>query len=334
MLFRSEEGAEVVFSTTLLSEVLETRKGVLTGDAMMDARFSGASSVQDGNLRSAIGVPFVVGGQVRGLIFLGTVDSVDVFTEPDLDVLLAIAAEAEIAIERAERDQRIEDNLLTRAHLSRFFSPALVEQASIGQINPFLPSSHEVTVLFARVRGFAQAANAYSPEQVMATLSEHFDAMMDIVFMHGGVCDKFIGDGLMALWNVPVAKSGSASRALRAGLEMVARVEEMNVARKEQGLSALHISVALHTGPVVFGEIGAARRQEFTAIGDTVDAAARLCDQVGPAQVVATESTLKSAGDSFETSEVARTEKRSRWPFGAGAKPEEIPARTVITERE
>ena len=300
---RRGEQSDVVISETLLQEVLATRQGVLTGDAQADERFRRSESVVSAGMRSAMGVPIEVDGEVRGLLFLATRARMDVFSEQDLQLLMAIAGQAALTLQNASLSRRITAETASRAHLARFLSPALVEQAARGVVN--LGGGGEIqeaTILFADIRGFTEMSEAHSPKAVVSMLNEHFEEMVEIVFAHGGVLDKFIGDALMAIWGVPLSRQDDPSRAVRAALEMMERVNAANVRREAAGRVPLRIGIGINTGPVVFGAIGSTRRLEFTAIGDAVNIASRLCGRAEPQQVVASESTIKGTFGGFLTS--------------------------------
>ncbi len=293
---RSTASGELVISETLVREVIETRQGVLTGDAMADARFSRAQSVVSAGLRSAMGVPLLVNEQVRGVLVLDTRGRIDVFSDQHLQMLMAIAAQASVSLENAELTRRIAAESATRAHLARFLSPSLVELAASGQLS--LAEDGEVqqaTVLFADIRGFTSLSESMPPGEVVSMLNEHFEHLVDVVFAHGGVLDKFSGDALMALWGVPLKREDDAAHALRAALEMMERLDRLNELRIREGKTPLQMGIGINTGPVVFGAMGSTRRLEFTAIGDAVNTAARLSDLAAPMQIVAAQATLDAA---------------------------------------
>src|SRR6266542_4285463 len=100
--------------------------------------------------------------------------------------------------------------------------------------------------------------------------------MTDIIFAHGGTLDKFLGDGMMALFGAPTTTPDDASNALNAAVAMQRRVLSINWELEEEGLPSLGVGMGLHTGEVTVGYIGSERRSEYTAIGDAVNTASRL----------------------------------------------------------
>ncbi len=135
----------------------------------------------------------------------------------------------------------------------------------------------EITVLFSDIRGFTTLSEQVEPAAMVAQLNEYFEAMVDVVTEHDGAVDKFLGDGLMAIFGAPVRCEAHAERASAAALAMVDRLELVNADRARRGLAPLRIGIGLHTGRAVVGNVGSPPfRVDFTAIGDTVNLTARL----------------------------------------------------------
>lgn len=123
--------------------------------------------------------------------------------------------------------------------------------------------------------------------------------MVEVVFQHNGVLDKFLGDGLMAVWGTPVRAPDDAAQAVRAAHEMREVLDTVvNPARAERGEAPLRAGYGIATGMVIAGAMGAKRRQDFTVIGDTVNLSSRLCGEARPGQVLVCEMTERSAATS------------------------------------
>lgn len=298
---RSKAGAKSVsVSETLLKEIIQTRQGVLASDPKADERFRSAESVVLTGLRSAIGAPVVVGKEVRAVLVLNTRERPEVFTRQDLDLLVAVAAQAAASVEAADSARQIAADTAHRAHLSRYLSPALVEQVTSGVLAlPSAGDAYEVTLLFADIRGFTELAEKLGPRDVVALLNDHFAQMAEIVFFHGGMLDKFVGDAVMAVWGIPQRAPVAPTKALRAALEMQQRVGDMNALRAAAGKPQFEIGIGVHTGWVIFGAMGSARRQDYTILGDTVATASKLCAAAAPGQILASEVALGAAQNAF-----------------------------------
>ncbi|MCP4917904.1 MAG: HAMP domain-containing protein [Proteobacteria bacterium] len=144
---------------------------------------------------------------------------------------------------------------------------------------PVEPRRMAAVVLFSDVRGFTSLSERLEPEQVVRLLNRTFGRLAPIVSEHGGVVDKFLGDGMMAVWGVPEPGEQLEAAAVAAGLEMLAAVEELNAELASQDLPALSLGIGINAGPVVAGPVGSSDRKEYTVIGDTVNTAQRAESQ-------------------------------------------------------
>lgn len=303
---KEDEKAEVVVSDTVLKRVAETRSAVLTADAILDSRFSSSESIVAQGIRSAMAVPLISKGVLRGVLFCDTRERTNAFSEKDLKVLSGIASQAAIALENAELAQKIEKEAIARAELSRFLAPAVAEAVVSGKVELLrVGRLAEVTVIFADIRGFTSMAEAESPQDTVAMLNLFFTAMANLIFKHEGNLDKFIGDCVMATWGPPITHPDDASRALRCALEMLDAINEMNAQREAQGKKPIEVGIGVNTGQAVVGYIGSSDRHEFTAIGDSVNTSSRLCGLAKGGEILASEATIRRAGPGFRVEPVS-----------------------------
>ena len=290
---------KVLVSDTLLAQVQLTKEGVLTSDAISDARFQASHSIIALGVRSAMAVPLLStgGDEVKGIMFLDSRERIAAFTTKDLEVLSAIAAQASVALENSEYARALEHEATQRAQLARFLSPALVEQAARGSIELSKGGAlTEVTILFSDIRGFTSISEKLPAQEVVRMLNDYFELMVDILFEHNGILDKFIGDAIMGLWGAPVKRPDDATNAVRAAVKMQRRVAEWNEERVGQGKVPIRIGVGLHTGQVVVGNMGSSKALSYTAIGDGVNLASRLCGVAREDMVVISEECAVRAG--------------------------------------
>jgi adenylate cyclase len=290
---------KVLVSDTLLAQVQLTKEGVLTSDAIADARFQASHSIIALGVRSAMAVPLLSssGDEVKGIMFLDSRERIAAFTTKDLEVLSAIAAQASVALENSEYARALEHEATQRAQLARFLSPALVEQAARGSIELSKGGAlTEVTILFSDIRGFTSISEKLPAQEVVRMLNDYFELMVDILFEHNGILDKFIGDAIMGLWGAPVKRADDATNAVRAAVKMQKRVAEWNEERVAQDKVPIRIGIGLHTGQVVVGNMGSSKALSYTAIGDGVNLASRLCGVAREDMVVISEECALRAG--------------------------------------
>jgi adenylate cyclase len=162
-----------------------------------------------------------------------------------------------------------------RANLARYFSPNVVKELS-GNDEPLTRvRTQDVAVLFADIVGFTAYADGRDPREVIGTLRQFHERMEREVFRHGGTLDKYLGDGLMATFGTPFTGDSDALNALRCARGMIASIAELNKERSHRNEPPIELSVGLHYGQVVLGDIGL-NQLEFAVIGTTVNAASRL----------------------------------------------------------
>ncbi len=198
-------------------------------------------------------------------------------------------------------EKRVVEETRIRSDLSRYLSAELVDGIVNREIELKLGGERrEITVVFADVVAFTPLTEKHDPEQVVAVLNELFTFMTEIVFRHGGIVDKFMGDCIMAVFGVPRPQEDTPLRAVRAAEEMMRWLETGNVRwRKELG-SELQLGIGINTGQAIAGNIGSERRMEYTVIGNVVNVAARLESIARPGQVLMTEETFERVADEFE----------------------------------
>ena len=161
--------------------------------------------------------------------------------------------------------------------LSRFFSPAVLKEVIRARRDVNLGSSRRlVTVLFCDIRGFTPLSERLQPEEVAELLGEYLTDLTAVVFKHGGTVDKYVGDCIMALYNVPIEHPDHAKQAVRTAIEIQEHTRALSEKwRARVGVDILN-GVGISTGEAVVGTLGSRQRLEYTAIGDTVNLAARL----------------------------------------------------------
>lgn len=133
-----------------------------------------------------------------------------------------------------------------------------------------------VAVLFSDLRGFTTYAESLDPEDIVEQLNAYMSVMVDTITQHQGIVDKFMGDGIMAVFGAPIPNEDDADQAIQCAIAMMQAIEEHNQERETGGLPKLRHGIGVHYGPVIAGNVGTAQRAAYTVIGDTVNLASRL----------------------------------------------------------
>ena len=161
----------------------------------------------------------------------------------------------------------------------------------------------EVSVLFADIRNFTSRSENIPPEKLVLMLNRYFEAMVKAIQRNGGMIDKFIGDGIMALLGAPLADKDAPLHAVKAALDMMTALEQLNRDFVEEGLEPIGIGVGVHSGPVVIGNVGSSERMEYTAIGDVVNTASRIesLTRKFDADILISADTFRLVGEAVRT---------------------------------
>jgi class 3 adenylate cyclase len=170
------------------------------------------------------------------------------------------------------------DGLQERDHVKEVFGRYIATQVSDkilkGQVN-LGGESKRISILFSDIRNFTGMSETLTPQQVVTFLNDYFSEMVDAVFENGGILDKFIGDGLMAVFGA-LDEGDHEQRAVRTALRMKALLGKINGARGMHGLAPIAIGIGIHTDEVIVGNIGSRKRLEYTVVGDGVNTSSRL----------------------------------------------------------
>jgi adenylate cyclase len=294
---------KLAVSRTITQRVMTERVAILSQDAKTDEQFQGAESIVSQGVRSTICAPLITQSGIHGVIYADRLDPFAAFRPDHLDLISAVAAQAAVTVETVKAHKRLAREEVARANYSRFMPEYVVKQL-LENPNSFRlgGANQTITILFADIRGFTTFAEGEKPENVVGLLNQYFSAMTEIIFEHGGTLDKYIGDGLMALFGAPTATPYDASNAVNAAVAMQRRLLTLNPELLEQGLSQIALGIGLHTGEATVGYIGSERRSEYTAIGDAVNLASRLESNAVGGQILISEATANAAGDIFPLS--------------------------------
>jgi class 3 adenylate cyclase len=190
--------------------------------------------------------------------------------------LAAIGITTSLALKNLSARERLEGAERARANLARFFSPQLVDEL-VDLDTPFSIARYQpATVLFVDMIGFTAYCSGMSPAAVIEILRDMQSLLSESVFAYHGIIDKFLGDGLMAVFGPPIPSSLDASNAALCALDILQKIDRWNERCHRSGDAAIRVAIGIHHGDVVQGDIGSDKRLELTVVGDTVNIASRV----------------------------------------------------------
>lgn len=255
-----------------------------------------------GSIGTAILGSLIISGLIGGSVYLFLQDGLLIDPiYPSVTTILVFAASTALLYFLTEREKRF-----VRQAFSQYLSPDLVTQlekapeqlALGGEIRP-------MTILFMDIRGFTPISEQLTPEELVSFLNTLLSPLSDAIQAEGGTIDKYIGDSIMAFWNAPLPVPDHAEKACRAGLAMLKVVDRLNAEDafgfKARGLKAqsVQIGIGLNSGEACVGNMGSARRFNYSVIGDAVNVASRIessCKAVGAELLVSQETRDAAPG--------------------------------------
>lgn len=201
-----------------------------------------------------------------------------------------------------------------RSNLARYFPPETVNVLAQNDEALSVEREQSVAVLFADIVGFSRYAEGRPPSDVIQLLREVHGILEAEVFAHGGTLDKFIGDGMMATFGTPHPGPEDARNAIACIDAILAAMEAYNDTRAERGEPPVQISLGLHFGPVVVGDIGSERRLELAVLGDTVNVASRLESMTRDqgCQAIVSDEVVKAVADADRGKSTTRLKDAGR----------------------
>lgn len=210
----------------------------------------------------------------------------------------------EVATAMNQMVQGLKERERLKSSFARYVSSYMLEKILQSESGLRLEGERrKVTILFSDIRHFTAISEKLPPEKVVSILNEYFDQMLEAIFSHQGTLDKFMGDGLMVEFGAPLDDPEQEKNAILCALDMQKKLQKLCEKWERQGKIALEMGIGIHTGMAIVGNIGSEERMQYTAVGDTVNVAARL-EQVTKAlnqQIIISEETYKGLGGAFST---------------------------------
>lgn len=183
-----------------------------------------------------------------------------------------------------------------RGVLDKVVSPEIADELLKGEV-VLGGENRELSTLFADITGFTALTEGMEPQGVITLINECMERLGRVVEQTGGVVDKYVGDEVMAIFGAPVALPDHAMRAVEAASRMNSELTDLNRARTARGEPPLRVSIGVHSGVVVAGNMGSSNRLNYTVLGEGVNLAARLCQLAGPGEVLVSEATWRAVQD-------------------------------------
>ncbi|AFY33700.1 adenylate/guanylate cyclase domain-containing protein [Calothrix sp. PCC 7507] len=284
-------------SRSICQKVFDEKVVIQTADTHKDERFSGEHSILVKGIRSAMAVPLWDENKVVGVLYADACLSSYHWAsegEEELSFFSALANLVASSVQRWLLVEKLKTEEVIRHRLERYHSPAVVQQLiAVGGLpdGRLLPAESEISILFADLVGFTAISERLKPTAIAQLLNNLFEEMLQEVFGYGGTLDKYIGDCIMAFFGAPEPQADHANRATSAAKGMLTRLEKLNT----NGFwrEPLQLRIAINSGKAVVGDVGSSQRVDYTALGATINLAARMEAVCPPGECVISEVTYK-----------------------------------------
>ena len=246
---------------------------VLLENAATEGAFTRDPYIVKSRQKSILGIPIIRQGKLEGVIYLDNRLTAGVFTPDRADILKTLSTQVAISLENASYISEMQE--LNRSY-DRFVPKEflrLLDKESILEVGLGDQTARQMSILFADIRNFTSISESIPADETFALMNNYLTAVSKAIHENGGIIDKFVGDGIMALF------PDDADHALQAAVQMQQRLKDFNARRRQAGEVAIQIGVGLHIGKVILGTVGTDQRLNTTVIGDPVNLAARLEEQ-------------------------------------------------------
>ena len=308
----------------ILQALLFTKKTVSSNDLHKQRNLARYELPWHSKARALAIVPLLVENEIIGSITLRQSGSRE-WTSSEIELAEAVADQAAIAVQQAKlyqttkqqaiqleiEEQKIRklNYYLTESVLKRFLPEAIVNKAATGKLSLDLtPEPRCITVLFCDLVGFTTLSSQLEALTLAEILNEYLEAMSKAVFDRGGTIDKFIGDGVMAMFGAPeeLSRLEQATRAIATARTMYYYLQKLNERWQEKAsqnnlkVPLLKMRCGIHQGKAVVGMFGGRRRKDYTAIGKVVNIAARLQSVTSPGSILISEAVVNSLNSKID----------------------------------
>ncbi len=311
-----DDGAKMAYagipvSRTVIRKVIREQVSLLCVDAMSDASLKNQATFRLGSIRSLMCVPML--GQEQSVLGAIYVDRTEVFgfSDDDVNFLTVVASNVALTLENILAHEKLLHDAEARAAYRRFLPQHVVDQIMADPDSLQLGGINQVvTIMFADIRGFTTLSERKKPQEIVELLNTYFERAAQAIFNHQGSLDKFIGDGIMALFGAPKPSERDPINAVQAAIALQDVVHSVNEDLKSQGIDPISVGIGINTGEVTAGYIGSKLRTDYTVIGDNVNLAARLESNAKPGQILLGENTYRAIQSLLEKDEARLPEEK------------------------
>ncbi len=282
-------------SRSICQKVFAEKIAIQSADTQSDERFSSEQSILFKGILSAMAVPLWDENNVIGVLYADASLSSSHWEsegEEELSFFSALANIVASSVQRSLLVEKLRNEEVIRHRLERYHSPAVVQQLIAVGGSPdgrLAPTENEISILFADVVGFTAISERLTPREIAQLLNNLFEEMLKEVFMYSGTLDKYIGDCIMAFFGAPDPDPGHADRAVASAKGMLTRLQSLNAHNFWQ--EPLQLRIAINSGKAVVGDVGSSQRVDYTALGATINLAARMEGICSPGECVISEVT-------------------------------------------
>jgi len=297
---------ELGFARSIAQQAIEQRSAVIVQDAQSDPSVGKSAILL--HIHAAMCVPVMSSDQILALIYVfKNRPKARPFDQRDLQLAIAIGHQAALTIQRMQLLERVRHEELVSKLLQRFLSPqeaeyVLKDYLETGQLPDM--EEHNLTILAADIRDSTKLAERLGSRRFGKLLGNYYREMSDIVFKHGGMLNKYLGDGLMAIFGMPHHPKNPEERAVRTALDILDRLEYIQGSTGEE----VQVGIGINSGLSMAGYLGSLEYVEFTVIGYPVNIAWGLESLARPNRIFIGHPTYQSVSGKFNISVIGTVE--------------------------
>ena len=309
---RFDQLSALGFPTSIARTAIDQRSAIIIPDMLAQPSHTVGHSAKLLGIRSAMCVPVMIGDAVAALIYVYKAKPQgSPFGQKDLQLAVAISHQAALTIQRTRLLVRIREEQRYHQFLRRFLPMGEAEALSQEYLKygrlPGLAEQH-ATVLFVDMRDSTHLAERLGARRFGELLDRYYQGMTEIVFQFGGMLNKYLGDGVLAVFGAPRPQPEAEEQAVSAALAMLDQMEFINQAEGEQ----IEIGIGINSGPCMAGYVGTEERAEFAVLGDIVNVANRLESLARSNRVFIGPDTYRAVAGKFTIRPVGSVEVRGR----------------------